>query len=97
MNGETNKDFTYGLDSDVAKSRLPHNFNGWKTKTWSNAEGVTTSHKTRVKCPKLNMFTWSGESTKNLLNCNQTNTNNHLMEWHEWKSLHYKEKIEMQL
>ena len=109
MNGETNKEFTYGLDvsklhlatlsnnSDVAKSRLPDNFTGWKTKTWSNAEGVTTSHKTRVKCPKLNKFTWSGESTKNLLNCNQTNTNNLLMEWHEWKSLHYNEKIEMQL
>lgn len=65
MNGETNKHFTYGLDvsklhlatlsnnRDVAKSRLPDNFTGWKTKTWSNVEGVTKSHKTRVKCPKL--------------------------------------------
>lgn len=96
MNGETNKHFTYELDvsklhlatlsnnGDVAKSRLPDNFTGWKTKTWSNVEGVTTSHKTRVKCPKLNMFTWSGESTKNLLNCNQTNTNHLLMEWHNY-------------
>lgn len=109
MNSETNKHFTYGLDvsklhlatlsnnRDVAKSRLPDNFTGWKTKTWRNVEGVTTSHKTRVKCPKLNMFTWSGESTKNLLNCNQTNTNNLLMEWHECKSLHYTEKTEIQL
>ena len=79
-----------GWAGNWVKIRYRKNFEGG----WSN---VTTSHKTRVKCPKLNMFTWSGESTKNLLNCNQTNTNNLLMEWHECKSLHYTEKTEIQL